>query len=135
MGKTSLYTVSKNACSSLCIEKPTRAREVTPVPTNNRVEAAEPFGYCEAMRTIQRALQKFNLHVPVQFDASLSEYTTFRVGGPAEALVQPRTTGELTQLLAALAHTTIPLTILGGGANVVVSDNGIPGVVVHTALT
>ncbi|MFW6228625.1 MAG: UDP-N-acetylmuramate dehydrogenase [Alkalispirochaeta sp.] len=84
------------------------------------------------MRTLQRTWENFNLSAPVRFEVPLAEYTTFRVGGPAEALVFPRSSDELTEVLRRLADERIPVTILGGGANVVISDRGIRGVVVHT---
>lgn len=84
------------------------------------------------MRTLQRTIKNFNLQSPYRFDVPLSQYTTFRVGGPAEVMAEPRTTEELAELLAVVAENDLPVTILGGGANVVVADAGIPGVVVFT---
>jgi len=84
------------------------------------------------MRTLQRTLENFNLTVPVRYEEPLADYTTFRVGGPAEAIVFPRSGNELSAVLRLLAGPQIPVTILGGGANVVISDRGIRGVVIHT---
>ena len=62
----------------------------------------------------------------------LSRYTTFRVGGLAEVLVKPQNVSELTDICEKCRANDIPLTILGDGSNVLVSDNGIRGVVVIT---
>ncbi len=82
------------------------------------------------MTTVQRTVENFNLPVLLRNDELLAQYTTFRVGGPAEVLAFPQSTKELSQLLEHILPTSIPVTILGGGANVVVSDRGIPGVVI-----
>ncbi|MBC8318622.1 MAG: UDP-N-acetylmuramate dehydrogenase [Desulfobulbaceae bacterium] len=66
----------------------------------------------------------------VLWNASISSYTTFRVGGAADALVFPRGTKEVSQLIQGLRKMNIPWHILGRGSNVVVSDKGIKGVVI-----
>ena len=76
--------------------------------------------------------KNINLRVPLRYDAALADYTTFRVGGPADVLALPRTEAELYDVVAVAATADIPLTILGGGANVVVSDAGIRGIVLVT---
>jgi UDP-N-acetylmuramate dehydrogenase len=65
----------------------------------------------------------------------LSGHTTFRVGGPADLWIRPR--GRAFPVLAGLVlrrarEEGIPLFILGGGANLVVSDRGIRGIVLDT---
>ncbi len=61
---------------------------------------------------------------------ALANLTWFRVGGPAEALVQPADAGDLAAFLAALDPAT-PVTPLGVGSNLLVRDGGIPGVVIR----
>jgi UDP-N-acetylmuramate dehydrogenase len=70
-----------------------------------------------------------------RFDEPMAAHTTFRVGGPADLWVRPR--GESFPALAGLllrraAEEGIPLFILGGGANLLVSDRGIRGIVLDT---
>ena len=62
----------------------------------------------------------------------LAKHTSFRVGGPAEIFMQPQTVKELTQIWELCRFNNIPLTILGDGTNVLVSDSGLRGVVVCT---
>ncbi len=62
-------------------------------------------------------------------DCSLREYTTYRVGGPAEALVVPRDSGDLERVCLFATGEGIPLTILGAGSNVIAPDGGIEGIV------
>ena len=67
----------------------------------------------------------------VQAHASLAPLTTFRVGGPAEWLVEPRDGDTLVRLLKTAHAHGVPVTMLGGGSNVLVSDAGVPGLVIR----
>lgn len=64
------------------------------------------------------------------WNTSLDSYTTFRVGGAAEALVFPRGVNELSQLIQGLRKINVPWHIIGRGSNIVVSDKGVRGVVI-----
>lgn len=66
---------------------------------------------------------QFQIHVP------MAQYTTFRVGGPADILVSPNSQEEVCTLLVAIQAEQVPCTILGNGSNVLVLDKGIRGVV------
>jgi UDP-N-acetylmuramate dehydrogenase len=57
---------------------------------------------------------------------SLAEFTWFRVGGPAQILFMPEDDNDLAYFLAHLPA-DIPLTIIGAGSNMIVSDGGVPG--------
>jgi UDP-N-acetylmuramate dehydrogenase len=63
-------------------------------------------------------------------DAPLATRTAIRVGGPADLLVRPSDPDALAALLLAVRRLGLPLTILGGGANLLVADRGVRGVVV-----
>jgi UDP-N-acetylmuramate dehydrogenase len=67
--------------------------------------------------------------------APLAPLTTFRVGGPADWLVEVRSADQLRDVLRAAEASKIPVTVLGGGSNVVVSDDGVRGIVVRVLLT
>jgi UDP-N-acetylmuramate dehydrogenase len=54
-----------------------------------------------------------------------------RVGGPAEVLARPRSREQLAELLRLCHRHDLPLTVLGGGFNTLVRDEGIRGVVVR----
>ena len=62
----------------------------------------------------------------------LAKHTSFRIGGPAEVLVCPRSEGELTAALAACRAEGLAPKILGGGTNILAPDAGLPGVVIST---
>src|SRR5260370_31078145 len=61
---------------------------------------------------------------------SLAELTWFRVGGPAQVLFSPSDEDDLAYFLKALPA-ELPVTVVGVGANVIVRDGGIAGVVIR----
>jgi len=63
----------------------------------------------------------------------LSRHTSFRIGGPADVLVSPDSVDELALVIRVASAHGVPLTVLGGGSNVLVGDGGIRGVVVKLA--
>jgi len=67
----------------------------------------------------------------VRRDVPLAPYTTFQIGGPADGLVEPRSADELaTTLRVARAH-DVPHFLLGEGANVIIGDQGVRGLVIR----
>ncbi|MCL1883656.1 MAG: UDP-N-acetylmuramate dehydrogenase [Defluviitaleaceae bacterium] len=62
----------------------------------------------------------------------MSRHTSFKIGGPADYLALPTTADELINLWNTCKKDGTPLTILGDGQNVLVSDEGIRGVVALT---
>ncbi|RKH66867.1 UDP-N-acetylmuramate dehydrogenase [Corallococcus llansteffanensis] len=60
----------------------------------------------------------------------LAPLISVRVGGPAEALVRPRSPEALVELLRFAREEGVPVTVLGGGANTLVGDGGVPGITV-----
>ncbi|HEY8549952.1 MAG TPA: UDP-N-acetylmuramate dehydrogenase [Vicinamibacterales bacterium] len=65
----------------------------------------------------------------VRMNAPLAPLTTFRVGGPADVLVEARTAEECVSVVVIARELGVPVTPLGGGSNVLVSDAGIRGIV------
>jgi UDP-N-acetylmuramate dehydrogenase len=61
----------------------------------------------------------------------LGPFTTFKVGGPADLFVEPRSSDETVDVLRLAATHAVPVTILGGGSNVLVADAGVRGLVVR----
>ena len=66
----------------------------------------------------------------VSADASLAPYTTFRVGGPADVLVEAEDADDLRSV-AEIAEGRIPIAIVGRGSNLLVSDEGFRGIAVR----
>lgn len=66
----------------------------------------------------------------VLWQQPMSEYTTYRVGGPAQAMVFPCGIKELASLLEGIRRLDIPWRVIGGGSNVIVADKGLDGVTI-----
>jgi UDP-N-acetylmuramate dehydrogenase len=61
----------------------------------------------------------------------LAPFTHLKIGGPAEYLVQPRNVDELNAVLSACQREKIPVRMLGGGFNLLIQDDPIPGAVIR----
>ena len=70
--------------------------------------------------------ERLRSHVP------LAAFTTFRVGGPADWLLETRTSDEIVTALKLARSANVPVTMLGGGSNVLVADAGVRGLVIRT---
>lgn len=61
---------------------------------------------------------------------SLKEFAWWKIGGPADYFCLPRTIEEVTQAAEFARSKNLPITVLGGGTNVLISDDGIEGLVI-----
>lgn len=68
-----------------------------------------------------------------RFDEPLSLHTTFKIGGPADVWVEPETADDLAAIIDFAHGERIPVSVIGGGSNLVVSDAGIRGITVSLA--
>ncbi|MFV0436482.1 MAG: UDP-N-acetylmuramate dehydrogenase [Desulfopila sp.] len=69
----------------------------------------------------------------VRFDEPMARHTSFRIGGPADVFLTPRSYDELALCLRAVTSIDLPYFLLGGGTNILVADRGVRGVVITTA--
>ncbi len=60
----------------------------------------------------------------------MQDHTSFRIGGPADLYAAPRTQVELARTCALLQAHGVPIFLLGGGSNLLVSDRGVRGAVI-----
>lgn len=82
------------------------------------------------MNKVREKIKIINNKGKVAYSEPLAPYTTFRIGGPADLFIAPGDENELIETLALLNDQGIPIFILGGGANVLISDKGFRGAVV-----
>lgn len=66
----------------------------------------------------------------LRIGVDLARYSWFRTGGPADVLFEPKDEADLIHFLK-LIHPSIPITVIGVGSNVLVSDQGVEGVVIR----
>jgi UDP-N-acetylmuramate dehydrogenase len=67
-------------------------------------------------------------------DCALAPLTTFRIGGPADLLVEVQEEEALVRVLLAVRRLGIPHFLLGRGANILVGDRGFRGVVIRSRI-
>ncbi|MFN3308463.1 MAG: UDP-N-acetylmuramate dehydrogenase [Anaerolineales bacterium] len=84
-----------------------------------------PSPYAEPLGEIAR-----QLGIKLQSQMPLSRYTAARIGGPAEFLIEVNSSSTLAQLMPLIWENEIPYTLLGGGSNVLISDEGLVGLVI-----
>jgi UDP-N-acetylmuramate dehydrogenase len=68
------------------------------------------------------------LNKNVHFNCPMAPYTTFRVGGNAEALCAVKDLAQLMQLLAFVRKESLPYLVVGKGSNILVRDGGLKGI-------
>ncbi len=68
----------------------------------------------------------------VRFDEPMRRHTTLKMGGPADALAEPATIEELAAICRWAAAAAVPVTVVGGGSNLLVRDGGVRGLVLGT---
>jgi UDP-N-acetylmuramate dehydrogenase len=68
-----------------------------------------------------------------KLDEPLKRYTAWKIGGPADALLEPGDTDELIEAIKKAREHGIPVTVLGGGTNLLVRDGGIRGLTIRLA--
>ena len=81
----------------------------------------------ELLSELQKILGSDN----VLSDEPMSRHTTFRIGGPADFLVKPENIEQIQKTVKFLNSNKIPFYVVGNGSNLLVSDNGINGVVIQ----
>lgn len=76
-------------------------------------------------------LKRFIPETRLFTNESMAKHTSFKIGGPAEFYVKPASPEEVQRTIEVCLEKSCPFTLLGGGSNVLVSDKGIPGVVIQ----
>jgi UDP-N-acetylmuramate dehydrogenase len=67
----------------------------------------------------------------IRLDVIIAPYTTYKIGGPADYFYEPQTIEELEKAVKVAQQDQIPYFLLGTGANILVSDKGFRGLVIH----
>lgn len=86
--------------------------------------------YTTPMDTLYKTLKEYG---KVKRNVLLSKLTTFKIGGPADALVTVTSREKLAELLTFLSGEGVDFLIIGGGANVLMPDDGFRGVAIKVA--
>lgn len=84
------------------------------------------------MKELKQELVSLLGNDAVKAEEPMKNHTTFRIGGPAQFFVTPKSTEALTQAVALCRDFGIPCTVIGNGSNLLVSDQGWRGAVIST---
>jgi len=68
-------------------------------------------------------------------NVALAPLTTLKVGGPARYFIEAQTISDVSEAVAFAQSKNLPLFVLGGGSNLVISDAGWPGLVLKVGIT
>jgi len=74
--------------------------------------------------------ESFDIIQKIIHNESMKKHTSFKIGGNADLFVSVKTVEELKQVLDYAEQKQIPITIIGNGTNILVSDKGIRGLVI-----
>ncbi len=76
---------------------------------------------------------KFMAQDQVLLNEPMSKHTSFKIGGPADILLLPKTTEEIQQIIKVCNEQKAPFFTMGNGSNLLVSDKGMRNVVIKIA--
>ena len=79
----------------------------------------------EIIEKIQKIIPKEKIYI----NEDMKKHTSFKIGGPAECLIKIENKVQLKNIFEIAKDFNIPLTIIGNGSNILVSDKGIKGIV------
>jgi len=80
---------------------------------------------------LEELINKSNLPIDkekILYQEPMKKHTTFKIGGPAECLIKIEKEEELKEILKFAKQNKIPVTVIGNGSNLLVSDKGIAGI-------
>lgn len=82
------------------------------------------------MDALKKELESIVGMMRVKQNEPMSSHTTFKIGGPAKLYVEVQNLDEFPKVVIAANKHKIPVFILGGGSNIIVSDEGFDGLVI-----
>ncbi len=86
------------------------------------------------MKSLRKLFNKINIDSEILFDEPLSEHSTFKIGGNADAYVRVKSSEDIIHIKKITDCENIPLYPLGEGANILFSDRGYRGIILDTSL-
>jgi UDP-N-acetylmuramate dehydrogenase len=97
------------------------------------VDSQVELRYDRFVGSLRETVPKIKTTLPLLLDEPMAAHTTFRIGGPADFFARPVSTGEAAAICRVCRAEGLPLFVLGAGANILVSDRGIRGLVLDTS--
>lgn len=85
----------------------------------------------EILNRLQETLSAQGLSAYSELNVPMAQATTFEIGGPADVVIEPASEAEVATIAQSCKAHHIPLWVLGCGSNILVSDEGLRGVVLR----
>lgn len=122
-GESQASTVLSHPSRVLCTDSPSSLKRdrLFPSSLNRRPLGSDPD-----------PIPAKRMTYTIQRGVSLARFTSFRVGGVAEFFASPRNLEELQGSLAWADQQSVPVTLIGAGSNLLISDRGLEGLVICT---
>lgn len=75
------------------------------------------------------------MKIQVQQNVEFKNFCTYRTGGPAKFYAEAKTADEMYHLREFAKRQNVPYLIVGGGSNILMADEGYPGLIIHNKMT
>ena len=84
-------------------------------------------------QTVLNTIKQFVPEENIRFEEPMNRHTTFKIGGTADCFIEITDGTDLAKLLSCLHKAHVPFFVMGNGSNVLVSDKGYRGIILHIA--
>lgn len=98
-----------------------------------RVQNKNRSGVCKYMTSFYERAAAITGENRIKTKEPLNRYTTFRIGGEADFMAEPEKPEQIAELVDLCKEENVPFFIMGNGSNLLVSDNGYRGMIIHIA--
>lgn len=73
----------------------------------------------------------FSKFSQVSYQELMKNHTSFRLGGPVDVFIEPQSPDEIQEIIRLCKEESLPWMVLGKGTNLIISDQGLDGVIIH----
>src|SRR5919199_6046848 len=133
----SIMGVSTTGAMGLGIS-PVSGKSLVPLPAASAIAFiyVSPSLQCPYPYSIFPTVHTSTLHrlfPTAKFDEPLKRYTAWKIGGLADALLEPSSADAMIGAVKTAREHGVPVTVMGGGTNVLILDGGIRGLTIRLA--
>lgn len=83
-----------------------------------------------SVKSIARGIRNSGFRGKIALNAPLANYTTYKIGGPADILCQPSCEEDIIVLISICSEKNLDVYVIGGGSKILAPDDGVRGVVI-----
>ena len=78
----------------------------------------------------ENSVKELSQYGKLEFNSPLAHHTTFKTGGNADILITPYSEDSIIHIIPIIEHEHMPIHIIGGGSNLLISDKGLQGITI-----